>query len=81
MLTISDASVNFHLKKAAANLTNVYQKLLTATRLRASSVFSDVRGLAATAILEDKLNTAPDFAETVIEKSSMHWTLKFLTRC
>lgn len=79
------------LKKTTANLTNVYQKLLNAAGLRASSVFSDVRGLAATAILESKLNDAPDFAETVIERSarlkappeklSMHWTLKFPTRC
>ena len=58
------------LKKTTANLTNVYQKLLNAAGLRASSVFSDVRGLAATAILESKLNDAPDFAETVIERSA-----------
>lgn len=57
------------LKKTTANLTNVYQKLLNAAGLRASSVFSDVRGLAATVILEAKLNDAPDFAETVIERS------------
>ena len=58
------------LKKTTANLTNVYQKLLNAAGLRTSSVFSDVRGLAATAILESKLNDAPDFAETVIERSA-----------
>lgn len=58
------------LKKTAVNLTNVYQTLLNAVGMRASSVFSDVRGLAATAIIEAKLNDAPDFAETVIEKSS-----------
>ena len=58
------------LKKTTANLTNVYQKLLNAAGLRASSVFSDVRGLAATAILESKLNDSPDFAETVIERSA-----------
>jgi transposase len=56
------------LKRTTANLTNVYQKLLNAAGLRASCVFSDVRGLAATAILEAKLNDAPDFAETVIDR-------------
>lgn len=43
------------------NLSNVYQKSLNAVELRASPVSSDIRGLAATAIPEARLNDAPDF--------------------
>lgn len=49
------------LEKTVVNLSNVYQKSLNAVELRASPVSSDIRGLAATAIPEARLNDAPDF--------------------
>ncbi|MBO5658549.1 MAG: IS110 family transposase [Duodenibacillus sp.] len=52
-----------------ASGTNVYHKLLNATGCRAGSVFSDVKGVVATAILEAKLDQAENFAEVVTKYS------------
>ena len=49
----------------AASHTNVYHKLLSSAGCRATSVFSNVRGKAATVILEAKLNNVPDFEQVV----------------
>lgn len=48
-----------------ASQTNVYHKLLNATGCRAGSVFSDVKGVAATAILEAKLAGVEDLDNIV----------------
>ena len=50
-----------------ASQTNVYHKLLNATGCRAGSVFSDVKGVAATAILEAKLDGVEDLDRVVYQ--------------
>ena len=47
---------------------NRYQKMLNSTGCRASTVFSDVRGKAANAILEAKISNAPNL-EDIIKKN------------
>lgn len=52
-----------------ASAKNSFHKLLSAVGLRASSVFSDVGGKAATAILKAYITGAEDYECLVIEKS------------
>ena len=53
-----------------ANAINAYHKLLNCVGCRASTVFSDVRGKAAQAILEAKILNAAEFEKVVRENGS-----------
>lgn len=55
--------------KALATQTNVYHKLLNGIGCRAGSVFSNVKGVAASAILEAKVQNEPNF-ESIVRKES-----------
>ena len=56
-------------KRDLSRTLNRYQKLLNSCGCRASTVFSDVRGKAASIILETKINDAPNL-EAVIKQNS-----------
>ena len=53
----------------AATAINAYQKILNCVGCRASTVFSNVRGVAATAILEAKVYNKPNFEQIVRDNS------------
>lgn len=56
-------------RRDLARTVNRYQKLLNQCGCRASTVFSDVRGVAASVILEAKINNAENLEE-IVKKNS-----------
>lgn len=55
--------------KSLASQTNIYHKLLNGIGCRAGSVFSSVKGVAASAILEAKIRNDPEFESIVCKQS------------